>query len=552
MFLSNNKENIMSTALLSVSDKTGIIDFAKELKTLGWNIISSGGTAKTLKENSIECREISEVTEFPEILDGRVKTLNPKIHGGILAVKNKADHIEQLKRHGIGTIDIVVVSLYPFEATINEIPKPVDKKINQNVIENIDIGGVALLRAAAKNYKDVIVICDVNDYKTVIENLKNNSISEELKLTLAAKAFRHTAYYDSLISTYLTYEKFPSEAAIPLKKLSELRYGENPHQGAALYSNGTERDKPVVISAKKLHGKELSYNNYLDLEAAWRLVCEFNNPACAIIKHNNPCGCAESTDITSLEPDPYNCNPLRTDFANELSDIKDVYLKALACDPVSAFGGIIAFNKPVEKDTAAEVSKLFVECIIAPGYSEDALDILTQKKNIRILIQEILYKEEKNLIEYRIMSHGMLAQDRDNQLLIEKKLMTKRSPTKEENESLDFAWKVSKHVKSNAIILVRGRQTVGIGAGQMSRIDSLKIAAEKMKGVKSGLDEKKFPLILASDAFFPFPDVVEESAKIGVTAIVQPGGSIKDNESIKTADERNIAMIATGMRHFKH
>ncbi|GHT16743.1 bifunctional purine biosynthesis protein PurH [Endomicrobiia bacterium] len=518
----------MSTALLSVSDKTGIIDFAKELKNLGWNIISSGGTAKILKENSIECREISEVTEFPEILGGRVKTLNPKIHGGILAIRNKTDHIEQLKRHGIGTIDIVVVSLYPFEAAINKIPKPADKKIDQNVIENIDIGGVALLRAAAKNYKDVIVICDLNDYKVVIKNLKNNSITEELKLAMAAKAFRHTAYYDSLISTYLTYEKFPMQIAIPLRKLSKLRYGENPHQEAALYSNGIEQDKSVVISAKQLHGKELSYNNYLDLEAAWQLVHEFNNPACAVIKHNNPCGCAESTDI------------------------KDAYLKALDCDPVSTFGGIIAFNKAVEKDTAVEVSKLFVECVIAPDYSKEALDILTQKKNIRLLIQTIPYQEEKNSVEYRIMSHGMLAQDIDNQLLNEIKLMTKRQPTKAESEALDFAWKVSKHVKSNAIILARGTQTVGVGAGQMSRIDSLKIAAEKMKSVKHGLDERLFPLVLASDAFFPFPDVVEESAKVGVTAIVQPGGSVKDNESIKSADDRNIAMIAAGMRHFRH
>jgi phosphoribosylaminoimidazolecarboxamide formyltransferase/IMP cyclohydrolase len=518
----------MSTALFSVSDKTGIIDFSKELKNLGWNIISSGGTAKVLKENFVECREISEVTKFPEILDGRVKTLNPEIHGGILAIRKKTDHIEQLKHHGIGTIDMVVVSLYPFEATINKIPKPADKKIDQSVIENIDIGGVTLLRAAAKNYKDVIVICDISDYKIVIENLKNNSITEELKLTLAAKAFRHTAYYDSLISTYLTYEKFPTQVAIPLKKLSKLRYGENPHQEAVLYSNGIEQDKPVIISAKQLHGKELSYNNYLDLEAAWRLVHEFNNPACAIIKHNNPCGCAENTDI------------------------KNAYLKALDCDPVSAFGGIIAFNKTIEKDTAAEISKLFVECVIAPDYSKDALGILTQKKNIRLLIQTIPYKEEKNSVEYRIISHGVLAQDKDNQLLNEIKLMTKRQPTKEESKALVFAWKVSKHVKSNAIILVRGRQTVGMGAGQMSRIDSLKIAAEKMKSVKHGLDEKLFPLVLASDAFFPFPDVVEESAKIGVTAIVQPGGSIKDNESIKSADDRNIAMIAAGMRHFRH
>jgi phosphoribosylaminoimidazolecarboxamide formyltransferase/IMP cyclohydrolase len=518
----------MSTALLSVSDKTGIIDFSKELKNLGWNIISSGGTAKILKENSVECREISEVTEFPEILDGRVKTLNPKIHGGILAIRNKADHIEQLKRHGIGTIDIVAVNLYPFEATINKIPKPADKKIDQKVIENMDIGGVALLRAAAKNYKDVIVICDVNDYKIVIENLKNNSIMEELKLTLAAKAFRHTAYYDSLISTYLTYEKFPTQAAIPLKKLLELRYGENPHQKAALYSNGIEQGKPVVISAEQLHGKELSYNNYLDLEAAWRLVHEFDNPACAVIKHSNPCGCAESTDI------------------------KDAYLKALGCDSVSAFGGIIAFNRAVEKDTAVEISKLFIECVIATDYSKEAVDILSQRKNIRLLIQPIPYKEEKNSVEYRIVFHGMLVQDRDNQLLDEIKLMTKRQPTKEESGALDFAWKVSKHVKSNAIILARGRQTVGVGAGQMSRIDSLKIAAEKMKNAKHELDEKLFPLVLASDAFFPFVDVIEESAKIGVTAIVQPGGSIKDNESIKSADYRNIAMIATGMRHFKH
>jgi phosphoribosylaminoimidazolecarboxamide formyltransferase/IMP cyclohydrolase len=518
----------MTTALLSVSDKTGIIDFSKELKNLGWNIISSGGTARVLKENFVECREISEVTKFPEILDGRVKTLSPKIYGGILAIRKKTNHIEQLKRHDIGTIDMVVVSLYPFESIVNKIPKPADKKIDQNVIENIDIGGVALLRAAAKNYEDFIFICDTIDYKVVVENLRNNSITEELKLTLAAKAFRHTAYYDSLVSAYLTYEKFPTQAAIPLKKLSELRYGENPHQEAALYSNGIEQDKPVVISAKQLHGKELSYNNYLDLEAAWRLVHEFNNPACAVIKHNNPCGCAESTNI------------------------KNAYLKALECDTVSAFGGIIAFNKSVEKDTAAEISKLFVECVIAPDYSKEALGILAQKKNIRILIQTIPYKDEKNSVEYRTMSHGMLAQDRDNQLLSEIKLMTKRQPTKKESEALDFAWKVSKHVKSNAIILARGRQTVGMGVGQMSRIDSLKIAAKKMKNVKHRLDEKLFPLVLASDAFFPFPDVIEESSKVGVTAIVQPGGSIKDNESIKSADDRNIAMISVGMRHFRH
>jgi phosphoribosylaminoimidazolecarboxamide formyltransferase/IMP cyclohydrolase len=420
--------------------------------------------------------------------------------------------------------------LYPFEETINRIPKPENKRIDQNVIENIDIGGVALLRAAAKNYKDVVVVCDPQDYKIIIESLKNNSLAEELKLSLAAKAFRHTAYYDSLISNYLTYEKFPSHAALPLKKLLELRYGENPHQGAALYSNGMERGKPSVISSRQLHGKKLSYNNYLDLEAAWRLVHEFDSPACAIIKHNNPCGCA----------------------CAESEDIKDAYLKALACDPVSAFGGIIAFNKPVGESVAVEIGKLFVECIIAPGYSNEALDVLTQKKNIRILIQEIPYCREENSIEYRTMSYGILAQDRDDRLLCEIKVMTKRPPTAEESEALNFAWKVSKHVKSNAIILARGRQTVGIGAGQMSRIDSLKIAAEKMKDVKHGLDEKTLSLVLASDAFFPFPDVVEHAAELGVSAIAQPGGSVKDSDSIDAADRKNIAMIATAMRHFRH
>jgi phosphoribosylaminoimidazolecarboxamide formyltransferase/IMP cyclohydrolase len=518
----------MSTVLISVSDKVGVVEFAKELKKLSWDIISSGGTAKILKENFIDCKEISEVTGFPEILDGRVKTLNPKIHGGILAIRNKNEHIKQLQKYNIDAIDMVVVNLYPFEETINEIPKPEDKKIAQEIIENIDIGGVALLRAAAKNYKDVMVICNSKDYSVIIDNLKNKSVNEDLKLNLAAKAFCHTAYYDSLVSNYLTYEKFPMHMSIPLKKLSDPRYGENPHQEAALYSNGVETNKPIVISAKQIHGKGLSYNNYLDLESAWRLVHEFDAPACAIIKHNNPCGCAEG------------------------GYIKSAYLKALSCDPMSAFGGILAFNKFVEKDTAEEIIKLFVECVIAPSYSKSALDILIRKKNIRLLVQEIPYKEDKNIVEYRAMSYGMLAQDRDNILLAEIKLMTRRQPTKEENDSLNFAWKIAKHVKSNAIILVRGKQTVGIGAGQMSRIDSLKIAVEKMKNANHTLDEKKFPLVLASDAFFPFPDVVEESAKAGVSAIIQPGGSIKDKDSVKAADDRNMAMVTTGTRHFKH
>ncbi|MDR2395320.1 MAG: bifunctional phosphoribosylaminoimidazolecarboxamide formyltransferase/IMP cyclohydrolase [Endomicrobium sp.] len=518
----------MPTALISVSCKTGVIEFAKELKTIGWNIISSGGTAKVLREHSIECKEISDITNFPEILDGRVKTLNPKIYGGILAIRNNREHLNQLKKYGIDTIDMVVVNLYPFESVINNIEKPHDKNINQEVIENIDIGGVSLLRAASKNYKDVLVICDKNDYSLVIDSLKNSSSLYSLKLILAAKAFRHTAYYDSLISTYLTYEKFPDQLTIPLKKVSNLRYGENPHQCAAVYSNETEKNKSAVISAKQLHGKELSYNNYLDLESAWRLVHEFGKPACVIIKHNNPCGCAQGRDL------------------------QDSYLKAFSCDPMSAFGSIIAFNRSVDSILAQEVSRLFVECIIACDYSKEALDILTQKKNIRLLKQDISYKKENDVVEYRAISSGMLVQDKDNSLIFEIKVMTKRSPTEEENSSLEFAWKVAKHVKSNAIVLVRGLQTVGIGAGQMSRIDSLKIAVEKMREVKHGLDENKKPLVLASDAFFPFPDVVEEAFKVNVTAIVQPGGSIKDNDSIKAANYRNIAMILTGMRHFKH
>lgn len=518
----------MATALLSVSDKKGIAEFARELKNLGFNIISSGGTAKTLKDNKIECREISDVTGFPEMLDGRVKTLNPKIHGGILAKRDDKKHMEELKKHGIEQIDVVAVNLYPFEETAKKIQKPADKNIAGEIIENIDIGGVTLIRAAAKNYKDVLIVCSPEDYGTVVENIKNKTVTEALKLELAGKAFRHTAYYDALISNYLSYEDFPSEGSIPLKKMASLRYGENPHQNASLYSFGNEENSSAAISAKQMHGKELSYNNYLDLESAWRLVHEFDNTACAIIKHNNPCGCAEGENT------------------------KDAYLKALACDPVSAFGGIIAFNVSVDKIVAEELAKLFVECIIAPDFSQEAFDVLSQKKNIRLLKQPVAYKKEKSSIEYRTLTNGMLVQNRDEQLLSEIKLATKRAPTKQEEESLVFAWKVCKHVKSNAIILVRGKQTVGIGAGQMSRIDSLNIAAKKMKQVNHGLDETQNPLVLASDAFFPFPDVVEESAKENVTAIIQPGGSIKDEFSINACNERNMAMQFTSMRHFKH
>ena len=516
-------------ALISVSDKKGVVEFAKALSNLGIKIISSGGTAKTLQQNKIACTEISDVTGFPEILDGRVKTLNPKIHGGILARRDKSAHLNELKKHGIEPIDIVAVNLYPFEDTISNIKDHDAKHITEDVIENIDIGGVALLRAAAKNFTDVLVVCDVNDYPLIIEKILANSISREFRAELAAKAFRHTAYYDALISSYFTKEKFPSEMAVPLKKLTGLRYGENPHQQASLYSQGISAGKSFVINSKVLQGKELSYNNYLDLESAWRLVQEFEKPACAIIKHNNPCGCAEGKDLL------------------------DAYSRALLCDPVSAFGGIIAVNREIDDKTAQEIVKLFTECIIAPAYSKKALEIFADKKNLRLLEQPSKEKSKAlSDVEFRALSGGMLAQDKDNSLLKEIKHSTKRVPSVEEMESLIFAWTICKHVKSNAIILVRGKQTVGIGAGQMSRIDSLKIACEKMRAVEHGLDDSKNPLVLASDAFFPFNDVVNESAKQGVKAIIQPGGSIRDNDSILAADSHGMAMVFTGMRHFRH
>ena len=516
-------------ALLSVSDKTGIVDLARELNGLGISIISSGGTSKTLKDQEIPCTEISEVTGSPEILDGRVKTLHPRIHGGILARRDRPAHLDELKKHSITPIDIVVVNLYPFEDTVAKLGGQTNK-ITDDIIENIDIGGVTLLRAAAKNFNDVLVVCDPADYTPLIEKIKAGAVTPEFRRELAAKAFRHTAYYDALISSYFTTEKFPSQAAIPLRRISSLRYGENPHQDAALYRIGADIKKPFAVNAHQLQGKELSYNNYLDLESAWRLVAEFKEPACAIIKHSNPCGCAEADTVANA------------------------YRKALSCDTISAFGGIIALNREVDEETATEITKLFTECVIAPSYSEKVKEIFAKKKNLRLLEPPVKSMVDPAAagLEYRSLSGGMLVQDRDNALLKEVSPITKRDATPEEKDALLFAWTICKHVKSNAIILVRGKQAVGIGAGQMSRIDSLNIAYEKMKAVQHGLDEKKYPLVMASDAFFPFPDVVNAAARIGVTAVIQPGGSINDADSIEAADKQNIAMLLTGMRHFRH
>ncbi|MBN1383381.1 MAG: bifunctional phosphoribosylaminoimidazolecarboxamide formyltransferase/IMP cyclohydrolase [Elusimicrobia bacterium] len=500
----------VKTALISLSDKTGVVEFAKSLQKLKVKIISTGGSLKVLKDAGIKAVSVESVTGFPEVLDGRVKTLHPKIHAGILAVRNKK-HLGELKKLGIEPIDIVVVNLYPFEA------KP--------SIENIDIGGVALLRAAAKNFKDILVVCDPGDYSAVIENVKKSKDDLRFRKNLMAKAFRHTAYYDSVISNYFSDEQFPEKITVGLKKLSGLRYGENSHQKASMYQRGDSKSKSE--NSKQLQGKELSYNNYIDIDSAFGLVSEFEDPSCVIVKHCNPCGTASSKDIFTA------------------------YKNALTCDPVSAFGGIVAFNRSVDGKTAQEVIKVFTECIIAPGYSKDALKVFSQKKNLRVLIKPIC-RPDIRIPEVRSISDGVLVSDKDVKIYESLKVITGK-PTKQELESLRFATTVAKWVKSNAIILVKGTQTVGVGAGQMSRIDALKIANIKMSSISESITHlEDQPLVLASDAFFPFRDVVDESAKIGVTAIIQPGGSARDEDSISACNEHGISMMFTGLRHFRH
>lgn len=520
----------MKNAIISVSDKTNIVPFTKELVELGYQIYSTGGTAKILKENGIKTTEIAEYTGFREILDGRVKTLHPKIHGGILAKRDNQQHMEEIKNLNITLFDIVVVNLYPFEQTIL---RTTDE---EEIIENIDIGGVTLIRAAAKNFKDVIVVVDSKDYETVIQKIKQNELNLEFKKYLATKAFLHTARYDSVISNWLinnvNLDIFNfDEFSIGIKKICNLRYGENPHQKAALYSLPKLTKTTTLVDAEKLQGKELSYNNYLDLDSAVAIVKNFTNPACVIIKHNNPCGVAEANTLV------------------------EAYKKALSCDPVSAFGGIIAFNYEVDANTAEEVIKVFTECIIAPAYTEKAKQIFAKKKDLRLLQLPEIFSSTKGQIELRQIDGGFLVQTKDDIIGIDNlKVVTQRQPTEQEIQSLIFAYKVAKYVKSNTIVLAKGTQTVGIGAGQMSRIDALKIASIKMGQIDPEVlaQLKDYPLVLASDAFFPFRDVVDEAAKIGVTAIIQPGGSLRDEDSIKAANEHNIAMVFTGVRHFRH
>jgi len=519
----------MKNAIISVYNKNNILEFAKGLKNLGINIYSTGGTAKLLKENKIDVIEVAEYTGFPEILNGRVKTLHPKIFGGILAKRDDETHLKETKIHKIVLFDIVVVNLYPFEETV------LNTTNEETIIENIDIGGVSLIRAAAKNYKDVLIVVDNKDYEMVLEKIKNEQVDLEFRKYLAAKAFLHTAKYDSLISNwfikFIGKEIFDfEEYTFSIRKLSNLRYGENPHQKASLYKSIKLNFSQNLVDAEKLQGKELSYNNYLDLDSALNIVKNFTNPACVIIKHNNPCGVAEANTLL------------------------DAYKKALSCDPVSAFGGILGFNREVDAETAKEIIKLFTECIIAPGYTQRAKEIFSKKPDLRLL-QLPIKEDNSDDLEIRQIDGGFLLQTKDLILGDENlKVVTNRQPTQQELKSLIFAYKVAKYVKSNAIVLAKATQTLGIGAGQMSRIDSLKIATMKMNQIEKNILEelKDFPLVLASDAFFPFRDVVDEAAKIGVTAIIQPGGSLRDEESIKAANEHNIAMVFTGIRHFRH
>ncbi|NUK31814.1 bifunctional phosphoribosylaminoimidazolecarboxamide formyltransferase/IMP cyclohydrolase [Parageobacillus sp. VR-IP] len=507
-------------ALLSVSNKEGIVPLAKQLAELGVEIISTGGTKKTLEEAGIPVIGISEVTGFPEILDGRVKTLHPAIHGGLLAIRDNERHQAELHEHHITPIDLVVVNLYPFQQTIAK-----SDVTFAEAIENIDIGGPTMLRAAAKNHSYVTVVVDPADYDMVIQELKEHGdISAETKRKLAAKVFRHTAAYDALIAEYLTNktgEEYPETLTVTFEKKQALRYGENPHQTAAFYK------KPLgssfsIAQATQLHGKALSYNNINDANAALQLVKEFTEPVAVAVKHMNPCGVGTGATIY------------------------EAFLKAYEADPVSIFGGIIALNREVDKATAEKMHEIFLEIVIAPSFSDEALAILTQKKNIRLLTVDFAAPKTKEKMLVSVQG-GLLVQEADTHTLedVELKVVTKREPTEEEWKQLQFAWKVVKHVKSNAIVLAKDGMTIGVGAGQMNRVGAAKIAIEQA-------GEKANGAVLASDAFFPMDDTVEAAAKAGITAIIQPGGSIRDADSIRKADEYGIAMVFTGIRHFKH
>ena len=515
----------VSRALLSVTDKRGVVEFGRQLAGYGIELVSTGGTAQVLRESGLAVREVSEITGFPEMLDGRVKTLHPAIAGGILAVRSNPEHIQALSKHRIPLIDMIVVNLYAFEKVAGRADATFDE-----IIENIDIGGPTMIRAAAKNFPDVAVVTDPADYGEIAKELedRDGELSLETHWRLAQKAFKLTAAYDRAISTTLPRlspsadvateeetEPLPPALNVSVPRKLTLRYGENPHQLGALYASGDAG----IAGARKLHGKELSFNNIVDLDAAWQLIQEFSRPAVAIIKHTNPCGCAEQETPA------------------------EAFLKALECDPVSAFGSVLAFNQEVDAEAARAVSELFVEAVAAPGYSAEALTVLTQKKNIRLL--EVGGTGSDLVVQS--VSGGFLAQTLDNPTPEdeERKVVTERPPTDDEGKALEFAWKVVKHVKSNAIVYARAGQTVGVGAGQMSRVDAARIGASKAVLPLKGT-------VVASDAFFPFPDGVEEVARHGVTAVIQPGSSRRDQDVIDTANRLGLAMIFTGVRHFRH
>lgn len=513
----------MKRALISVSDKTGVVEFAKALVELGYQIISSSGTAKHLKENGIDVIEVSQVTGFPEILDGRVKTLHPKIHGGLLALRDNPQHLKQLEENGITPIDIVAINLYPFEKTVKS-GAGLDE-----IVENIDIGGPAMVRASAKNYRFVAIITDPSDYQKVIDELKQTGeVSINTKKYLSVKAFRHTAFYDSMVSSVLAEkfeveDEFPAEFSVPLRKLTGLRYGENPHQNASLYVNPLEDDGFSVVNWKILHGKEMSYNNYLDSDSVLNLVKEFEEPACVIVKHNNPCGVAVADSIV------------------------EAYTKALQTDPKSAFGGIVAVNRAVTKQLAQKLTELFLEVVLAPEFEDEALEVLKTKKNLRIIKVENFDRQPAGK-DFRRISGGMLVQDRDTTLFEKFEVVTAAQPTDNQKEDMIFAYKVVKHLKSNAVVIVKDKMTIGIGPGQTSRVDSLETAIKKAK--EFGFDTTG--AVLASEAFFPFRDSIDFAAKHGIKAVIQPGGSIRDQEVIDACNEYGIAMVFTGTRHFKH
>lgn len=516
-------------ALISVSDKTGLVPFATALAEAGVALISTGGTAKALRDAGLTVRDVSEITGFPEMMDGRVKTLHPMVHGGLLALRDDPDHKAAMEQHGIEGIDLLVVNLYPFEETV------VRGAGYDETIENIDIGGPAMLRAAAKNHAHVAVVTDVEDYEGVVEAARSGGTSYAARQALAAKAYARTAAYDAAVSSWMADaigETTPRRRAFAGTLVQEMRYGENPHQGAAFYRDGSSR--PGVATAVQHQGKALSYNNINDTDAAFELVSEFapaDGPAVAIIKHANPCGVARGETVLNA------------------------YRRAFDCDRTSAFGGIIALNQPLDRATAEEIVQIFTEVVIAPGADDDALGVFAAKKNLRLLTTEGLADPLAPGLAVRQVSGGYLVQDRDNGRPEGFDVVTKRAPSEAEMADLRFAWTVAKHVKSNAIVYVKDGATVGVGAGQMSRVDSSTIAALKAARMAGELGLPESPAIgsvVASDAFFPFADGLLAAAEAGATAIIQPGGSMRDDEVIAAADEAGLAMVFTGMRHFRH